>query len=344
MTRTTKSLSLAGLLIPAIVLGPACDDIYYNRGAPEFTFNELIDFDTTVYIFARQTVGGKTYSEMAQTWEHSFGEPFTDNNGNGVYDAGDGFILDPDPAINQDLDRNGEYTPPDHIPWLDGVPFDDINGDDFCTQAFDDPFAYGDGFAYCDFNGNHRFDSSLDYRYIMTAITADFYDSNRVGYRFEVVYPWYTFLSDSGYTYNIPDTNYTGTQIYEFFEFIVTDSQLSFYYPSFTLPLVTPRNLANRADTELVVEIGGYEHTLKRTLTPGQSLTIDDHNYGNLLLISCRPDAVDADDREYVFVDCYFDRGRGLIAVIFDLSLFTNSINYNYFDRRYDSLPLSMRK
>ncbi len=84
------------------------------------------------------------------------GEPFTDVNLNGVYDAGiDIFVLAVDPAVNQDLNRNSKYDGPSD-PWLPGTPYIDRNK----NGIYDPPngrFDYGE--AYDDVNLNGRFDT-----------------------------------------------------------------------------------------------------------------------------------------------------------------------------------------
>jgi outer membrane receptor protein involved in Fe transport len=83
------------------------------------------------------------------------GEPFTDLNANGVYDVGiDIFVLNPDPAINQDLNHNGRHDGP-HDLWSEGIPYEDRNGNgvyDFFNGRYDI------GEPFTDVNGNGRYD------------------------------------------------------------------------------------------------------------------------------------------------------------------------------------------
>ena len=56
------------------------------------------------------------------------GEPFSDLNGNNIYEPGiDGFVIALDPDVNQDLNHNGRYDGPLQ-PWSPGIPFLDKNG------------------------------------------------------------------------------------------------------------------------------------------------------------------------------------------------------------------------
>lgn len=86
------------------------------------------------------------------------GEPFTDINGNGVYDEGiDGFD-----RVNDDLNHNGDYDGPG-VPgwtpnqWVPGIPFEDRNG----NGLFDNPnenTTYDPGEPFVDLNGNGIWD------------------------------------------------------------------------------------------------------------------------------------------------------------------------------------------
>ncbi len=83
------------------------------------------------------------------------GEPFTDVNLNGVYDAGiDIFVMAVDPAINQDLNRNSKYDGPKDA-WLPGTPFRDLN-----RNGIYDPknSAYDAGEPFVDLNKNGQYD------------------------------------------------------------------------------------------------------------------------------------------------------------------------------------------
>ena len=84
------------------------------------------------------------------------GEPFTDVNLNGVYDAGiDIFVMAVDPAVNQDLNRNSKYDGPKDA-WLPGTPFRDLNG----NGLFDAKNAvYDAGEPFIDLNKNGKFDN-----------------------------------------------------------------------------------------------------------------------------------------------------------------------------------------
>jgi len=106
----------------------------------------------------------KFFPEPVVNWEKSLGEPFTDINGNGVYDPGiDEFIMCLDIDSNQDLNRNNKYDGPDD-PWQPGIPFDDIDGNGVFRQNPDDPYInYEAGLPFADFNLNGQRDSALGF-------------------------------------------------------------------------------------------------------------------------------------------------------------------------------------
>lgn len=83
------------------------------------------------------------------------GEPFTDVNGNGIYDPGiDIFVRSPNEAVNQDLNYNGQYDGP-LSQWDPKIPYIDRNG-----NGVYDPknFRYDPGEPFVDRNGNGRYD------------------------------------------------------------------------------------------------------------------------------------------------------------------------------------------
>jgi outer membrane receptor protein involved in Fe transport len=138
---------------------------YYLEGEPFVDVNGNGQWDEGDYLY--DTNGNGEYdSERADVInEHTaepyldgdvnLGEPFTDVNNNGVYDAGvDGFMISSDPALNQDLDLNSLYTGPDGV-WTPGIPFIDRNG----NGIYDVPNEqYDSGEPYTDVNGNGKYD------------------------------------------------------------------------------------------------------------------------------------------------------------------------------------------
>jgi outer membrane receptor protein involved in Fe transport len=83
------------------------------------------------------------------------GEPFTDVNLNGYYDAGiDIFVMSNDPMLNQDLNYNSSYDGPSGN-WSPGTPFEDLNGNGLFDRA-NGQYDYGEPFI--DQNGNGKWD------------------------------------------------------------------------------------------------------------------------------------------------------------------------------------------
>jgi len=88
--------------------------------------------------------------------DQSLGEPFTDVNQNGIYEPGiDIFVMSADVSINQDLDRNSQYTGSFNGNWTPEIPFIDYNG----NGIFDGQnYTYDVGEPFTDLNGNGAYD------------------------------------------------------------------------------------------------------------------------------------------------------------------------------------------
>ncbi|KAA3633932.1 MAG: TonB-dependent receptor, partial [Calditrichaeota bacterium] len=83
------------------------------------------------------------------------GEPFTDLNGNGVYDAGVDLFIRSINEDNMDLNHDGFYNGPDDV-WQDGIPFIDLNG----NGLYDYPDGkYNTGEPFVDQNDNGKWDA-----------------------------------------------------------------------------------------------------------------------------------------------------------------------------------------
>ncbi len=92
----------------------------------------------------------------------NLGEPFTDLNGNGVYDEGiDSWMGSSDPTRNQDLNNNGIYDGPDD-PWTPGIPFIDLNGNGIYDEKNRN---YDEGEPFVDLNGNKKWDPPTPFLY-----------------------------------------------------------------------------------------------------------------------------------------------------------------------------------
>jgi len=149
-----RKSALTGFGIAVIAIFLSCSDNPVNNPpSNELTFDRLAILDTTGYFVVRWS--GWDRVEPFLTTEKIIGEPFTDVNGNGVYDQGiDGFIISTDPARNQDLNHNGSYDGPNST-WTPGIPFDDIDGNGLPRQEGD---GWLPGAPWCDFNHNGKRD------------------------------------------------------------------------------------------------------------------------------------------------------------------------------------------
>lgn len=98
----------------------------------------------------REGQGGMDDAEPYEDGDINLGEPFRDNNGNGVYDPlVDGF------DGTMDLNGNGKYDGPNDS-WTPGIPFEDRNN----NGKFDSPNGTWDpGEKYTDLNGNGKWDN-----------------------------------------------------------------------------------------------------------------------------------------------------------------------------------------
>ncbi len=128
------------------------------NGDGKWNSGDLLITDTNrngVYDRDRSDITNIDVGEPYTDGDVILGEPFTDVNLNGVYDAGiDIFVMAVDPAVNQDLNRNSKYDGPKDA-WLPGTPFRDLNG-----NGIYDPknSAYDAGEPFIDLNKNGQYD------------------------------------------------------------------------------------------------------------------------------------------------------------------------------------------
>ena len=165
LSRTAIVLLLPYLLILGCSSGGGSGDSV----GPEPQFPKAADYffanDTSQIMVLRFTDSRDT-CEPFVNWEEIIGEPYTDVNGNGVYDNGiDGFIRSSDQSINQDLNFNGRHDGPENMSryqWERPIPFDDLDGNR--TMRFDDEYLSPDcAYApFVDWNGNGVWDSAVN--------------------------------------------------------------------------------------------------------------------------------------------------------------------------------------
>ncbi len=128
------------------------------NGDGKWNSGDLLISDTNrngVYDRSRADITNIDLGEPYTDGDVILGEPFTDVNLNGVYDAGiDIFVMAVDPSVNQDLNRNSKYDGPKDA-WLPGTPFRDLNG----NGIYDPKNAtFDSGEPFIDLNKNGQYD------------------------------------------------------------------------------------------------------------------------------------------------------------------------------------------
>lgn len=293
-----KRLTIFVAILPIVFLQVGCEEKGESNPAasePTYYYSELAVFDTAGYIFSRLDYpsSNSKIPEPLVNWEQSMGEPFTDSNGNGVYDEGvDSY---------QDLNDNGIYDGPND-PWTPGIPFDDIDGNgEFREDPGDHISNYQLGLPYADFNENHIHDGDLKAVYgIMKWVKGTWNYGLPAYYLTAADNAVYRFVSDSGLNYDLP-FSFTPTM----FALIVEDDGL--YYRLDPNPVRVLNT--GKIEAESQTSVKGSQASpdqFKRTITLNASLTIDGQVYGDLIKSTIE----DSDDR-YIF---YFAREKGVIA------------------------------
>lgn len=263
---------------------------------PTYSYDELAVFDTTEAIFSRldYPLSGSKIPEPLVNWEQSLGEPFTDNNGNGVYDPGiDSY---------QDLNGNDTYDGPD-APWTPGIPFDDIDGNgEFREDPGNHISNYEIGLPYADFNENQIHDGDLKAVYGVTKwVKGTWLYGLPAYYLVAADSAVYRFVSDSGMIYDLP-FRFTPTM-----NAVIVESD-GLYLRLDPDPVRILAKGVITADSGVAPKLSQTaapdEYT--RTVTLNAYIVVDSVTYGDLVKVQIE----DTDD-QYIF---YFARNRGVIA------------------------------
>lgn len=309
----------------------------------EYTFDNFVNFDNIGYVLLKANqVGLVNYPEFYLWWEKNMGEPFTDVNGNGIYDAGvDGFIISSG-SDNQDVNFNGEYDGPD-VPWELGFSYDDINGDGVrvVNRNWGTNITKTSQTPYADFNQNGQWDEVTDYNTNMAKCSTEVISENAFYHGFVQVDSLYYFLSDSGFHYYLTGQNRLQNSIYSFNFMELIDSGLVFSNGQWKYKLLDTGLIISDSvyviDTAIDLFVAQFEIG-RRTLT-GESLTIDGKLYNDLVRITVSYlNGRGSDDDVW---DFYFDHDLGLIAMHIFEDFFHNYV-WIYFDARIDTIPLPM--
>ena len=320
-------------------------------------YNDYIWFDTGYHMAKYQGQAEVIYPEPVLDWEKSLGEPFIDNNGNGIFDNGIDEFTMCDCAQNMDLDHNGRYTGPDDA-WEPGIPFDDINGNgEFDYKNYNYSWDYSPGEPFADYNDNGVWDENPEFAYTVIGLVQ--YE-NDLGDKLttigrHIIDSLY-FISDSGITYEIPFVNngFSGKQS---FTFTQRDSGLYFSYLGDT-NLVAGREffVIDTGDIEpgieyhrLVKSTDYYILYYDRTVETGVELNVDGKTYTDLLhIIFNNPDASTPEGYytevfEGTFYEFYFSRTKGMIGFL-TRPVYNYSIRTQFYDVKLPSKNIEMVK
>lgn len=312
------------IIIGLIFLAFGCgkDDSPTGGGADlTYTYDDYVHFDTTQYLLSSWTGWGSTPTgrEPVMSWEVSLGEPFHDVNGNGIYEPEiDSFVMALDPDINQDLDRNGQYTSPSDV-WQPGVPFDDINGDGTLVAYPGDPNVdLLPGMPYCDINQNGIRDTDLHNMHSITKWFCDHRDttSDRRVYFCSPQRYWYEFVSDSGIYYRMEFHGGAGVSgaFYESDSGLYVALGLNGYSVSPEFPLLEKGVIEEETNEEFVPQYLYNYGRFYRSIEFNASLVIEGNQFNDLLLVRYIANSHIYMGSNYIF-EWYFDRQLGLIAV-----------------------------
>ncbi|MDH3891748.1 MAG: hypothetical protein OEV49_11750 [candidate division Zixibacteria bacterium] len=338
-------LLIAAACLVIVVVQNCTEDTSPNGPqAPQpVLFADYVHFDTTSYMILRTTMAPP--AAEAYVWcEKSVGEPFIDNNGNGVFDPGvDLFIMSRGPD-NQDLNDNGKHDGAED-PWSPGVPFDDLDGDGDrdCDSNWLSLPNREPGVPYCDLNDNGQWDKQPQYLYLAVRWRMSEVDSIAVEYTLFPEDSIFSIQSDSGLFYWYPDVLTNSSMIGKSI-FRIRDNVLR-HRPYLSLVAFT----VFKSDTILLDTIRVSSTfpnpgaSYRRTIDTGQSLTIEGRQFDNLLVVAYDDYTTmgGGGNPEGNFFSAYFSKALGLLA--FHLPAYSSGEGeWFYLDQRFDSLPLPM--
>ena len=287
------------------------------------------------------------------------GEPFTDNNGNGVYDPGiDWFIKSGDVSINQDLNHNGAYDGPNST-WAPGIPWVDLNG----NGSFDpEDFRYDVGEPFADLNGDGIWEESIvDTQYYVTRCVRESLGGFTTGTAWEIMDSTHALVQQSNVTVVVPErSSYTWdsqhNRLMRVFGFTFRESpagvfcvvEAAHFRDTLLLPLY---DVADSVLSRSVVSAGWANDahdsiTCVRTVRMGGSLVTPFGNYTDCLYIQLSDlstSEVDVDDwfsgKSITF---WLHNPEGVVAILSDSIIhITGDV---YLARRFDSLALPLSR
>lgn len=305
MTRPVLLLTALGML-----LAVGCDENDDSLLTSEitYTYADLAIFVTSEYLFSKRDYIGSLNKipEPLVNWEQSFGEPFFDVNGDGVYDpAVDSFVISADPNFNQDLNGNGYYDSPDSA-WSEGIPFDDIDSDGtFDPDSGNHTTGYQPGLPYADFNLNHIHDGDLKAVYGIQRWSSGPWNDGSTAYyltaREEAVY---RFVSDSNLVYDLRFWFQSTMNA-----LIPKSDALYYRFNQYLVPILPNGVQVEESGRKLVISDAQGSITFDRSITFNVALIVDNVSYLKLLEVT-----LENETEQYLF---YFMRGVGLFAYIY---------------------------
>lgn len=325
-----RFLKFGAVAVLGLLFWSTCSDNPVNDPAevPSFTIDQLAQFDTTGYLMISRS--GYDQVEPFLTTEKMIGEPFTDVNGNGVYDEGvDEFVYSTDPKTNQDLNHNGRYDGPDE-PWSPGTPFDDIDGNGLPRERYD---PYLPGTPFMDLNGNGKRDGEP---YTTNVCKTEIGTADSTGTYYDYYYSdsTHTFLSDSLIRYYL-STNYfsPGSHIKVGIGGYHRNHD-TLYFGVF--PILCGDTI--QADSVLD-SVPGITYIRKTTM----DTTFTFFDIRETGLVRVHLEVVESDNLAFYkeFGDFYFSPTRGPVGYLFRQGWFWQP-QYVFFGAKIDSLPLPM--
>ncbi len=344
-----KYISLLSLVLIVFI---SCSDSNKIVDPPPtqlaYQFSDYIYFDTTnIYIVATSYDGNSYFPEIYVYWEEVIGEPFTDLNGNGVYDPGIDIFIRSVGSDNMDLNHNGLHDGSNDY-WSQGVPFDDINGDGIYQHGTNYLYSnnYSQGRPYYDFNNNGKWDSVTTYDCSVVECTSSTQDSLNI-FSFNIMDSSFMYVSDSNLTYKISSGYFNYVQ----FNFVITDSKsLGLHINYFEIQDFfehAPDKNSISSDSAYVDIINlFYIDSLYKEIILEAELDYKDTTYTDLLLV--RYSGYDMFYYREVSLEFYFSKDFGLLAFADNNFIIRHNRIYNkiinYFIDRANSTPILLSK
>lgn len=297
------------LFVMLLVFIPGCGDDNNHICEcvlPGWTFDEFVHFNTGEYMYMRSSFPASVPCDVVLNWEESFGEPFTDMNGNGVYDEGtDSFFIDWDSPDNQDLDYDSLYTGTDPADWSPGIPFDDIDGNGYLRNPnAPGSNSYSTGVPFADYNMDGQYNGTSGSEYNISKWSkSDSADGTwyNLGTDAKIDNALWRYVSDSGIVYEFP------FRVSHFTEnFCLTAGGLTYYDYTYIMD-VLDRGTLTEVDTaiEVIDRVNGGTVSAQKYIDIDTCMTIGDTTYTNLVLVR-----LTVPDFEYKFL---FSRNMGLL-------------------------------